>query len=145
MSTPLTITSFLSGTRTTDALRVTCNPFFNALADRETAEILVSYYGHPVLRQSSRAGLYAATYYCVVRRTILHTLFRQNADHSVDILTDDGAISSHYVTIYDLLTLLIWGPRTPRPLATIAPALVPLLPTVVAQATRSTVDEDPTG
>ncbi len=150
MTTPLSITSFLSGTRTTDALTVIRNPFFNVLADRESAEVLVSYYGNPVLRHSSRIGLYAVTYYCLARRTIVHTLIRQNADLSVDVLTDAGVPIEHYASIYDLLTLIIWGPpATPRPLVEIAPALVPLLPTVVTRATRSAGppggDEDPSG
>ncbi len=134
----------LPSAHTADALIVTRNPFFNALVNRESAEVIVSNYGNPVLRHSTRPGLYAATYYCLVRRAILHTLFRQNANHSVNILTDDGAISTHYATIYDLLKLLIWGPRRTHPLVTIAPALAPLLPTVVAQTTRASLDEDPT-
>ena len=143
----MSVPSSLPGARTADALIVTRNPFFNVLADRETAEALVSNYGNPVLRHSSRTGLYAATYYCVVRRAILHTLFRQNADLSVDVLMDDGALSTHYTNIYDLLVLFIWGPPTmPRPLVEIAPALVPLLPRLVAPRSAGPPggDEDPT-
>ncbi len=148
MSAPLTISSFLAGARTADALAVTRNPFFNVLADRESAEVLVAYYGIPVLRHSSRTGLYAATYYCVVRRAILHTLFRQNTDLSVDVLTDDNTPSTRYTNIYDLLVLFIWGPPTmPRPLVEIAPALVPLLPRLAAPRSAGAPggDEDPTG
>lgn len=146
MSSPLTIFSFLSGTRTAEAMSVSRNPFFNVAADRELAEMLVRYYGHPVLRRSSRPGLYAITYYCLVRRSITNTLFRQHPDLSVDVLSDAGVVTEHYATIYDLLTLVIWGPRLQPPLVEIAPALLPLLPAVAAHGTRPAGgDEDPTG
>lgn len=150
MTTPLSISSFLSGVRTTEALVVIHSPFFNDLADRESAEFMVNPYRGPVLRHSSRNGLYAVTYYCLTRRTIMHTLLRQNADLSVDVLTDAGVPTEHYANIYDLLTVIIWGPpSTQRPLVEIAPALVPLLPAGVARTTRSAGppdgDEDPSG
>lgn len=143
---PYTIFSFLTGQRTEEAKVIRANPFYNDVATRESAEFLVSHFGQPVLRKSSRVGLYAATYYCLQRRTIVHSLLRQHADLSINVLTDAGVPCEHYADIYELLVLLIWGSHSVRrsPLVEVAPALVPLLPAVVSRRTRpSSSDEDP--
>lgn len=65
----------------------------------------------------------------------------------MDVLTDAGAVSQHYEDVYELLSLLIWGPWRPRvsPIVQIAPALVPLLPRLAERVVQQAcADEDPT-
>lgn len=107
MAVPYTILSYLQGHRGETAKVVTRNPFFSALADRESAEIMVRNHGFPILRHSSHIGCYAITYYCPVRRNIIHTLFRQNMDLTIDVLNDAGFTIEHYATIYDLLDIVM--------------------------------------
>jgi hypothetical protein len=164
MAVPLTINSFLLGYRTTEAKSIPHNPFYNALYDRDSAETAVAHYGFPVLRNSSRAGFYALTFYCWQRQSIIHSLIRQNADLSITVLTDTLVACEHYANVYNLLTLAIQTGRRPAPLVEIAPSLVPILPaavsayvgdasrgfilpsatTTAAVATTATTDEDPT-
>ena len=146
MSVPLTIGNFLIGYRTAAGAAITSNPFYNRLLDRTSAELYVRGCGYPVLRPSSRRGFYAITYNCRVRRMIIHSLLRQNADLSIDCLNDAGEITSYHTDLYELLEGIIWprpaalGPRQPsRTLTELAPALVPLMPSFV----RQTLDEDP--
>ena len=138
---PYTIFSFLTGERSEAAKVIYANPFYNDVATRDSAEFLVQHFGLPVLRRSSRPGLYAATYYCLTRRTLIHTLLRQNADLSIDVLTNAGVPCEHYADIYELLALVIWG-RHPTPLTEMAPALLPLLPAVVRSGPVGD-DDDP--
>jgi hypothetical protein len=138
MSVPLTIGSFLLGYRTSAARSIPHNPFYNPWADRASAEDYVRRCGYPLLRDSSRRGLFAITYVCRVDRRILHTLLRQNADLTIDCLTDDGLICQHFVDIYELLEGVVW-PRV-TPLVEVAPALIPMLPAAIR---HMTADEDP--
>jgi hypothetical protein len=146
MSIPLTIGSFLLGYRTAAAQNITSNPFYNAWADRGSAESYVWRCGYPILRDSSRRGLFAITFICRVRGTMIHSLLRQNSDLSVECLNDEGEITQYFTDIYELLDGVIWprqspaqGPRRQTPLAEIAPALIPLMPRVI----QHMVEEDP--
>jgi hypothetical protein len=135
MPLPLTINSFLLGYRTEAAKVISNNPFYHPLYDRASAELGVHRYGFPVLRESSRRGLYAITYRCLARGQIVHTLLRQNADLSIDVLNDDGATIESYTNIYELLALVLWRDRSlrrsPPLLPSLAPSLVPILPAAV--------------
>ena len=148
MSIPLTIGSFLVGYRTAAARHITSNPFYNPWADRDSAESYVWRCGYPILRDSSRRGLFAITFMCRERGTMIHSLLRQNRDLSIDCLNDEGQITQHFTDVYELLERVIWpreGPQrgpTPRrqtPLSELAPSLVPLMPGVV----RHMLEEDP--
>ncbi len=115
----LSVSSFLSGARDTSGKEILRNPFFNPLVDRAGAESQVIHYRLPVIRNSSNTGLYAITYICYRRRSLVHTLFRQNADYSVDVMTQSGDVAEHYNDIYELLDIVLerYGvpasPRTP--------------------------------
>lgn len=111
MTAPLTISSFLSGVRTDAGRVITSNPFFSPTFDRETAEVAAVYFGHPILRYSSHAGFYAMTYYCVARRSVVHSLLRLNPDLTVDVLSDRHYVIERYPHIYALLEIGIWGGR----------------------------------
>ena len=116
----LSVSSFLSGARDTTGKEVLRNPFFNPLVDRAGAELQVIHYRLPVIRNSSHRGLYAISYICYRRRTLVHTLFRQNADYSVDVMTDSGGVCEHYNDVYELLDIVLerYGvPTSPRTLA----------------------------
>jgi hypothetical protein len=48
---------------------------------------------------------------------LIHTLIRQNADLSVDVMNDAGMVDEHYSDIYALLDIVLgrYGvPATPR-------------------------------
>ena len=152
MSLPLTIHSFLLGHQTEEGKIIYQNPFYNSILDRSAAEMAVMNYGFPVLRNSSRPGLYAITYYCGIRRALVHSLLRQNADLSVDTLSDTHGVYERCRDIYQLLTVVILNtsrvrsaePVRPSPLVEVAPALLPVLPALLSSgAARATVDEDP--
>jgi hypothetical protein len=118
-------------------MSILTHPFFLAGVDRGTAERMVSYNRWPILRTSSVAGRYAVTYYCRKRLRIVHTLIRQNADNSLEDISPEGVVWGHYMNLEEFVHILIHG--TPPLLTQIAPALVPLLPAVVAVR----VEEDP--
>ena len=87
------------------------NPFYNPTVTREQATRMINdSHLMPILRRSSHDGLYAVTYYCDVRRSVIHSLLRQNADLSIDVLDDDHNIYNHYDNIYSLLLLIVRGP-----------------------------------
>jgi hypothetical protein len=113
----LSVSSFLSGVRSEDGKSVLHNPFFNPFVDRVSAEQQVIHYRLPVIRYSSREGLYAITYICYRRRMVVHTLLRQNTDNSVCVLDEEGRAVEQYVDIYSLLDLVLnrhGTPPTPR-------------------------------
>jgi hypothetical protein len=113
----LTVSSFLSGARNEDGKSILHNPFFNPFLDRYSAERQVIHYRLPVIRNSSYEGFYAVTYICYRRRGIVHTLLRQNADNSVDVLDDRFNACEHYADIYTLLDIVLdhnGAPPTPR-------------------------------
>jgi hypothetical protein len=126
------IASFLHGERTDAARVIPHNPFYSNLANRETAALTVMEFGLPVLRRSSIAGCYAITYLCPVRRTVVHSLLRQNADTSIDLLNDRGFVIERYASIYDLL-LLVLG-RMPSLFPPLAPPLRGSVPMPVPTA-----------
>ena len=132
MAIPLTIDSFFLGYRTAEAKSIPHNPFFNALYDRDSAEMAVISYGFPVLRNSSRAGFYAITFYCWQRQSIVHSLLRQNANLSITVLTDSLVPCEHFTDVYSLLTFAVRAGQRPAPLVEIAPSLVPILPAAVS-------------
>jgi len=139
MPIPLTINSFILGYRNEEGKLITSNPFFHSLYDRVSAELGVMRYGFPVLRDSSRHGLYAVTYRCLIRGRIIHTLLRQNSDLTIDILDDGERQIESFTTIYDLIALIMWGDRTARRspregtglMTALTPALVPILPAAI--------------
>lgn len=108
MSSELTIHSFLLGARTETAKRIPNNPFYNGTMDRATAERVIVVSRLPILRKSSMTGLYAVTFICPVRRTIIHSLLDQRDDLSV-VVCDlrSGGTPQVFSTIYDLLTEII--------------------------------------
>jgi hypothetical protein len=123
-------------------MSVLTHPFFLAGVDRGTAERMVSYNRWPILRTSSVEGRYAATYYCRKRFRIVHTLIRQNADNSVEDISPEGVVWGHYRTLDEFVSILVHG--APPLLTQIAPALVPLLPAVIARPVVSGhAEEDP--
>jgi hypothetical protein len=108
MSSDLTIHSFLLGARTEAAKRIPENPFYNGTMDRITAERLILVSRLPILRKSSITGMYAVTFICPVRRTVIHSLLDQRDDLSV-VVCDlrSGETPQVFSTIYDLLTEII--------------------------------------
>jgi hypothetical protein len=116
-------------------MSIPTHPFFIAGIDREAAERTALRSGHPVLRTSSVEGHYAVTYYCPQRHRIIHTLLRQKADNSIEVVHPTGIVCGYYTDVTELLACLTYRPPV---LPTIAPALLPLLP-VVARG----CDEDP--
>jgi len=127
------IIEFLTGGRPAAGLVVSANPFYNAHSTRAHAESAVSsYYTWPIIRPSSHAGFYAVTFFCKIRRCVIHSLLRQNADLSVDVLDDAHNVYARYVNIYELLSVIIWGHRShapagplpPRPPLIVSPAVV---------------------
>ncbi len=103
----LSVSSFLSGVRNELGRSIIHNPFFNPFLDRYAAERQVVHYRLPVLRHSSYEGFYAVTYICYRRRALVHTLLRQNADNSVDVLDDSRNAIEHYADIYALLDIVL--------------------------------------
>jgi hypothetical protein len=119
-------------------MSIVSHPSFIAWLDRGTAERVVAECGRPLLRESSIAGHYAATYYCLKRSKIIHTLFRQNVDNSIDDVSPQGVVWGHYGSLEEFMTILQRG--APPLLTQIAPSLVRLLPAVVASRA---IEEDP--
>ena len=76
------------------------HPFYNPAHHRYSAVSYVQTYRLPVLRDSSVDGFFAITY--MYNGRVVHTLLRQNADASIDIMTENGAVSRHYATLYDV-------------------------------------------
>ena len=147
MSIPLTIGSFLVGYRTAAARHIPSNPFYNVWAERGSAESYVARCGYPILRDSSRRGLFAVTFMCRERGRMTHSLLRQNSDLSVECLNDEGEITQYFTDVYELLEAVIWprqfparGPPRQTTLAEIAPALIPLMPRVIQHMLE---EEDP--
>jgi hypothetical protein len=118
-------------------MSITSHPFFNPHADRFEAERIVTQTGVPLLRHSSIEAHYAVTYYSRIRRRIVHTLLRHQADNSILDVSQDGIVWGHYATLNEFLDMLASGHST---LSMVAPALLPLLPAVVSRC-----EEDPIG
>lgn len=110
----LTISSFLSGSRDEASKVISYNPFYNPSLDREGALFHVITNRLPVLRNSSYTGLYAITYICYRRYSIIHTLLRQNADLSVDVLREPDVVIEHFNDIYELLDVVLRRDVLPR-------------------------------
>jgi hypothetical protein len=103
---------------------VRSHPFYNPAHHRYSAVSYVQTYRLPVLRDSSVDGFFAITY--LYNGRIIHTLLRQNADASIDIMTEHGAVSRHYSTLYDVFDAIgvQVRPQAPVPLPCITTPLI---------------------
>jgi hypothetical protein len=101
----LTISSYLRGHRTAEGYWIRSNPFYNAAHHRYSATVYVQLYAIPVLRDSSVDGYYAVTH--MNHGRVIHTLLRQNADGSVDVMTESGAVQQHFATLYAVLDTVL--------------------------------------
>jgi hypothetical protein len=77
------------------------NPLYIEGADRAVAEYIIMRDSIPIIRRSSREGFYAIT--CRVFTNLVHVLFRQNADGTIDILDDSYVIQSSYKCLTEFL------------------------------------------
>ncbi len=73
---------------------ITACPYFHAEMDRRQAELFVRRTGTPVFRYSSIAPHFAVTYR--MGAFIQHSLLRQNADATLDMLDSSGVAVRHY-------------------------------------------------
>jgi len=117
----LTISSYLRGHRTAEGYWIRSNPFYNAAHHRYSATAYVQLYAIPVLRDSSVDGYYAVTH--MNRGCVIHTLLRQNADGSVDVMSESGVVQQRFVNLYVVLDTILTQmgcvahdlPATPTP------------------------------
>ena len=101
----LTISSYLRGHRTAEGYWIRSNPFYSAAHHRYSAAVYVQLYAIPILRDSSVDGYYAVTH--MNRGRVIHTLLRQNADGSVDVMTESGAVQQHLANLYEVLDTIL--------------------------------------
>ncbi len=101
----LTLSSYLRGHRTAEGYWIRSNPFYNAAHHRYSATVYVQLYKIPVLRDSSVDGFYAVTH--MNKGHVVHTLLRQNADGSVDVMTESGVVQQHFATLYIVLDIIL--------------------------------------
>ena len=117
----LTISSYLRGHRTAEGYWIRSNPFYNAAHHRYSATVYVQLYAIPILRDSSVDGYYAVTH--MNHGRVIHTLLRQNADGSVDVMSESGVVQQRFVNLYVVLDTILTQmgcaahdlPATPTP------------------------------
>lgn len=142
----LTISSYLRGHRTAEGYWIRSNPFYSAAHHRYSAAMYVQLYAIPVLRDSSVDGYYAVTH--MNHGRVIHTLLRQNADGSVDVMTESGAVQQHFANLYEVLDTILTQMGYMRVLVPPSPQAAPPLPLSSASTCDPinvvVVGEDPT-
>jgi len=101
---PSFITSemYRNGQRIESAKTITFNPFYHAGFDRAKATSYVSMFNEPVLRPSSIPTRFALTFRNA-SGSISHSLIKQNADLSVDQISETGVVMVCHRNIFALL------------------------------------------